>query len=287
VTADQNGLDLPRHSHPREPIAAKVPEITALFWVIKILTTGMGESTSDFLGNVSNLLWAVVGITGFVVAMWLQLRVRRYVAPIYWFAVVMVAIVGTRAADLLHNQIGIPFWGSTALYAVLVALVFCLWHRVEGTLSIHSIVTRRRERFYWLTVLLTFALGTAAGDWTAASLRLGYLPSGIMFLIIIALPAIAWWRWRLNEIATFWFAYVLTRPLGASFADWLGKPIGGSGGGRGLGDGTVSAVATVAIVALVAYVAVAKNDIQPVAHHSRGHDLSSRLEPASSTTMAP
>jgi uncharacterized membrane-anchored protein len=286
VTADQNGLDLSRDKHPREPVAAKVPEITALFWVIKILTTGMGESTSDFLGNVSNLLWAVVGITGFIVAMWLQLRIRRYVAPIYWFAVVMVAIVGTRAADLLHNQIGIPFWGSTAFYAVLVALVFGLWHRAEGTLSIHSIVTRRRERFYWLTVLLTFALGTAAGDWTASSLRLGYLPSGLMFLIVIALPAIAWWRLRLNEIATFWCAYVLTRPLGASFADWLGKPIGGSGGGRGLGDGTVSAVATVAIVALVAYVATAKNDIQPVARHSRDRDLSSRLEPASSTTMA-
>jgi uncharacterized membrane-anchored protein len=162
----------------RQPVAPKVPEITALFRVIKIVTTGMGESTSDYLGNVSIALAAGVGFLGLAFALWLQFRVTRYVAPVYWLAVVMVVIVGTGAADVLHGQAHIPYIGSTAFYAVIVAAVFYLWHRGEGTLSIHSIVTRRRETYYWITVFATFARGTAAGDMTASTMHLGFLSSG-------------------------------------------------------------------------------------------------------------
>jgi uncharacterized membrane-anchored protein len=245
----------------RGVMRAKVPEITALFWVIKVLTTGMGEAASDYLGEVSLVLAGGIGVVGFAVAMWLQFRTRRYVAPVYWFAVAMVAVFGTMAADALHVALDVPYAASTAFYAVVLVVVFALWHRSEGTLSIHSVVTRRRETYYWVTVLVTFALGTAAGDLTAASMRLGYFASAVLFVVLIALPALGR-RLGLNATAAFWVAYVLTRPLGASIADWLGKPHD-VGGGLGFGDGTVALVATVAIAALVAYVAYARTDIQP------------------------
>jgi uncharacterized membrane-anchored protein len=258
-------MSVPSHSHSTarfpEPLAAKVPEITALFWVIKILTTGMGEATSDFLIKINILLGGVVGLAVFVLALWWQFRVRRYIAVVYWLAVAMVAVFGTLAADGLHVELHVPYLGSTIFYAIVLAVVFYLWRRNEGTLSIHSIVTRRRETYYWLTVLATFALGTALGDLTAFVLHLGFLTSGLMFTGLILIPALAWWRFGLNEIVAFWWAYVLTRPLGASFADWLGKPHALSG--LNLGDGQVAAVATVIIAVLVAYVAVTRNDIQP------------------------
>ena len=258
-------MSVPSHRHraalSREPLAAKVPEITAMFWVIKILTTGMGEATSDFLFKVNILLGGVVGLLAFVFALWWQFRVRRYVAVVYWLAVAMVAVFGTMAADGLHVELHVPYIGSTIFYAIILAVVFYLWRRNEGTLSIHSIVTRRREAYYWLTVLVTFALGTALGDLTATTLHLGYLASGLMFTGLILVPALAWWRFGLNEIVAFWWAYVLTRPLGASFADWLSKPHALSG--LNYGDGQVAAVATVIIAVLVGYVAVARNDIQP------------------------
>jgi uncharacterized membrane-anchored protein len=258
-------MSVPSHSRStarfREPLAAKVPEITALFWVIKILTTGMGEATSDFLIKINILLGGVVGLAAFVLALWWQFRVRRYTAVVYWLAVAMVAVFGTLAADGLHVELHVPYIGSTIFYAIVLAVVFYLWRRDEGTLSIHSIVTRRREVYYWLTVLATFALGTATGDLTAFVLHLGFLTSGLMFTGLILIPALAWWRFGLNEIVAFWWAYVLTRPLGASFADWLSKPHALSG--LNLGDGQVAAVATVIIAVLVAYVAVTRNDIQP------------------------
>jgi uncharacterized membrane-anchored protein len=258
-------MSVPSHRYraalSREPLAAKVPEITAMFWVIKILTTGMGEATSDFLFKVNILLGGVVGLLAFVLALWWQFRVRRYVAVVYWLAVAMVAVFGTMAADGLHVELHVPYIGSTIFYAIILAVVFYLWRRNEGTLSIHSIVTRRREAYYWLTVLVTFALGTALGDLTATTLHLGYLASGLMFTGLILVPALAWWRFGLNEIVAFWWAYVLTRPLGASFADWLSKPHALSG--LNYGDGQVAAVATVIIAVLVGYVAVARNDIQP------------------------
>jgi len=244
----------------REPLAAKVPEITALFWVIKILTTGMGESFSDYLGNGNLVIAGIVLVGGFAFALWLQFHVRRYLAPVYWFAVMMVAVFGTAAADLLHVVVGVPYYASTTLYAVAVAVLFLLWKRSEGTLSIHSITTRRRETFYWLTVLATFALGTAAGDLTATSMHLGFFPSAVLFAVLILIPLVAWKR-GLNPVGAFWFAYVLTRPLGASIADWVGKPPAITG--LGVGDGTVSAVATLAIAVLVAGVAITRRDIQP------------------------
>jgi uncharacterized membrane-anchored protein len=244
-----------------EPLAAKVPEITAMFWVIKILTTGMGEATSDYLAGISLAVAGGVGVLGFAIGLWVQLRARRYSAPVYWFAVMMVAVFGTMAADVLHAGLGIPYAVSTAFYAVVLGAVFWLWYRSEGTLSIHSIVTRRREMYYWLTVLVTFALGTAAGDLTASAMHLGFLTSGIAFGVVILVPAVAWWRFRLNAIFAFWFAYVTTRPLGASFADYLSKPHAISG--VGLGDGPVAGVATAIIVLLVACVTVRQHGIQP------------------------
>jgi uncharacterized membrane-anchored protein len=247
---------------PAQPRAAKVPEITALFWVIKILTTGMGEATSDWLGGISIALAAGAGLVAFVVAMWWQFRTPRYVAAIYWFAVMMVAVFGTMTADGPHKELGIPYAATTATYAVALAAIFFVWHRVEGTLSIHSIVTRRREMFYWLTVLATFALGTAVGDWTAVSLGLGFFSSGVLFGVAMLVPLAAWSFFDLNPVIAFWCAYVLTRPLGASFADWLGKPHS-KAGGLGYGDGLIAGIATIVIGVLVGYLALARNDIQP------------------------
>src|SRR5450432_3601671 len=148
----------------REPFAAKVPEIGVLFWVIKLLTTGMGEATSDYLVAGNLVIAAAVGFIGFAIALWIQFRVRRYIAAAYWFAVMMVAVFGTMAADVLHKSFGVPYIGSTIFYAIVLAIVFYLWNKQERTLSIHSIVTVRREMYYWAAVLATFALGTAAGD---------------------------------------------------------------------------------------------------------------------------
>lgn len=253
----------------REPIAAKVPEITALFWLIKVLTTGMGEASGDYLANANLVLAGGVGILGFALAMWLQFRAQRYVAAVYWFAVMMVAVFGTMVADGLHVALGVPYAASTSFCAVVLAIVLYLWYRSEGTLSIHSITTRRRETYYWLTVLATFALGTAAGDLTATTMHLGFFSSGLIFAAVILVPAIGWWRFRLNPVFAFWFAYVVTRPLGASFADWFGKSHA-IGGGLGYGDGTVSGLLLIVIAGLVGYVAVTRSDIQRPASIASG-----------------
>jgi uncharacterized membrane-anchored protein len=243
-----------------EPLAAKVPEITVLFWVIKVLTTGMGESMSDFLGQKSIPIGGAIGVFGFAYAMRLQLRQREYRAPVYWFAVAMVAVFGTMIADVLKDGTGVSYAVTTPVFAALTAYVFYRWYRSEGTLSIHSITTRRRELFYWSAVLATFALGTAAGDLTAISLNLGFFASIVLFGVVIAIPGLLWWSGRLNPIAAFWSAYVVTRPVGASAVDWLGKAHADTG--LGLGDGTVSALALILFVVLVAYVAVSRRDIQ-------------------------
>lgn len=247
-----------------EPLAAKVPQITVLFWVIKVLTTAMGEAASDFLVSVNIALAAVVGAAGFALAMWWQFRARRYVAWTYWFAVAMVAVFGTMAADGLHVELGLPYAATTVGYALALAVVFVLWQRTERTLSIHSISTRRRELFYWLTVLATFALGTAVGDLSATTFKLGYLGSGLMFAVVIAVPALGWWRLGFNPVFAFWFAYVITRPLGASFADWFAKPHS-VGHGLGIGGGPVTVVSALAIAVLVAYAARQDRD-RPGAH---------------------
>ena len=196
---------------------SKVPEVTVYFWITKVLTTGMGETTSDYLAHRLDPVIAV-GLAGvaLVASLVLQLCFRRYVAWVYWLAVVMVSVFGTMAADVLHVGLGIPYAVSTGFFTVALGAVFAVWYAVERTLSIHSIRTRRRELFYWATVLTTFALGTAAGDLSATSLRLGYFGSGVVFAVVFAVPALAHWRLRLNAILAFWLAYVVTRPLGAA-----------------------------------------------------------------------
>jgi uncharacterized membrane-anchored protein len=231
---------------------SKVPEVTALFWVIKILTTGMGETTSDYLAHTFDPVVAV-GIVGiiFAASLAIQLLLRRYRVAPYWFAIVMVSVFGTMAADVLHVGLGVPYAVSTVGFAVILVAIFVTWYACERTLSVHSIHTTRRELFYWATVLTTFALGTAVGDLTAVTLHLGYFASGLMFAVVMAIPAVAY-RWlHLNAVVAFWFAYVATRPLGASFADWLGVPP--SRGGVDLGTGPVSLALAVVIVCLVAY----------------------------------
>jgi uncharacterized membrane-anchored protein len=244
----------------------RVPEITAYFWIIKALSTALGESTSDYLVHVLSPVVAVgLGFVGFVASLLLQFSMRRYVAWAYWFAVAMVGVFGTMAADVLHVGFGVPYIASTALYAVVLAAVFLTWRRTEGTLSIHSIDTARREAFYWAAVVATFALGTAAGDMTAVTLHLGYTLSIVLFAVVILVPCVGyrWLRW--NPILAFWFAYVITRPLGASVADWVGKPT--DVGGLGVGGGPVSLVLALLIAAFVSYLAVTRRDVQ--ARHPR------------------
>ncbi len=245
-----------------EPVAAKVPEITFLFWVIKILTTAGGEATSDYLAlDLGSPLEAgVIEVGLFLIALVVQFRTRRYSAFAYWFLAYAIATFGTGVADAMHLFIGIPYSGTTALWAVVLALVFWLWWRSERTLSIHSIVTQRREIFYWCVVFATFAEGTALGDFTATALRLGYLASGIMFFFIILIPAVAWSGFKLNSVVAFWFAYVVTRPLGASFADYFSKPHSLSG--ANYGDASVALITTIIVAILVGYLAVTRHDIQ-------------------------
>jgi uncharacterized membrane-anchored protein len=235
-------------------IGVKVPQVTVGFWVVKVLTTAMGEATSDYsVHQVDPVVAVAFGFVAFVLALALQLRLRRYVVWIYWLAVVMVAVFGTMAADVIHVRFGVPYAASTVGFAVVLATVFVTWYRVEGTLSIHSINTTRRELFYWATVLATFALGTAAGDMTAYTFHLGFFSSALLFGAAITVPALAYRFAGLNAIGAFWFAYVLTRPLGASFADWMGTPH--SLGGLDWGRGTVSIGLTLLIVIGVALLA--------------------------------
>jgi uncharacterized membrane-anchored protein len=232
-----------------------------LFWVIKILTTAGGEATSDYLKTFGNIGGGGTEVALFVVGVAVQFGSRRYRAFAYWFLAYAIAIFGTGVSDFLHLDVHIPYAGTTLLWAVVLIAIFWIWHRSEGTLSIHSITTQRRECFYWATVFATFALGTALGDYTATALGLGYLSSGILFSVAILIPALAWWRLGLNEVAAFWIAYVLTRPLGASFADYISKPPSISG--IGFGDGPTALAFSVAVLILVLYLAIARPDIQP------------------------
>src|SRR5580698_4484699 len=244
-----------------DPVAAKVPEITLAFWVIKLLTTAGGEAASDYLALGSHVVGAAVELGLLVIGLVWQFRTRRYTAAAYWFLAYAIAIFGTGVSDTLHLTFGLPYAATTILWAVVLAAVFWFWHRSEGTLSIHSITTQRRECFYWATVFATFALGTALGDFTATALNLGYLASGILFSVLILIPALAWWKFGLNAVVAFWCAYVVTRPLGASYADYISKPPSLSG--IGFGDGPTALVFTVAVAILVLYLAIVRPDIQP------------------------
>ena len=243
---------------PRRQTVKKLPAVAVFFWIIKLLTTGMGETTSDYLVHQMDPLWAVaLGGSGLVVALLMQFAVRRYVPWVYWFAITMVAIVGTMLADAIHVGLGLSYLSSTIGFAIMLVLIFVVWHRSEKTLSIQQIDTFRRECFYWATVMVTFALGTAAGDMTASTLGFGYFTSGLLFAVLFALPVTTYWRSGGTAIGAFWFAYILTRPLGASVADWLGKAQ--TLGGVGFGTGSISLVLASLIVGLVSYTA-AKDD---------------------------
>ena len=244
------------------PLAAKVPEVIVLFWVVKILTTAGGEATSDYLKTYGNFGGGGAEVAVIVIGLLLQFGTRRYRAFAYWSFAFAIAITGTGVSDFLHLDVHIPYWGTTLLWALILAAIFWFWQRSEGTLSIHSITTQRREAFYWATVFATFALGTALGDFTATSLNLGYLDSGIMFAVIILIPGLARWQFGLNGVAAFWMSYVVTRPLGASFADYISKPRNLSG--INFGDGPTAIVFAIAVLVFVTYLAVVKPDIQAI-----------------------
>lgn len=238
---------------------SKVPAITAYFWIAKGLTTAMGESTSDYLVHTFNPeLVVVAGFAAFCFALWMQFRTPRYTAWAYWFAVAMVGVFGTMAADVVHIGFGVPYVASTAVFGIALIEIFRRWYKSEGTLSIHSITTRNREKFYWAAVVATFALGTAAGDMTAVPFHLGYFSSGLLFAGVIAIPALAYWRRLMGPIAAFWFAYVVTRPLGASFADWIG--VSHKRGGLNFGSGQISALLAAGLVCLVVLFTVTRLD---------------------------
>jgi uncharacterized membrane-anchored protein len=231
--------------------ATKVPPtITPSFWGLKILTTAMGEATSDFFVNRFDPRIAVVcAAVVFAVVLWWQLRAPTYGIITYWSAVVMVSVFGTMCADVVHVEFKVPYAVSAISFAIVLALVFWTWNRIEGTLSIHSITSTQRELFYWLAVTVAFALGTAVGDFTAFVAKLGFLNSGLLFTGLIILPALGFWLRHMNSVLMFWIAYVLTRPLGASYADAMGKPK--IAGGLGWGAGNVSLALSFLIVLAV------------------------------------
>jgi uncharacterized membrane-anchored protein len=203
----------------------KVPQVTAVFWIIKILTTGMGEALADFFDHAYDPV-IVVAISGLVLAVsiWLQFAAPKFIAWRYWFAVSMVSVFGTMAADAVHVLLGVPYWVSTLVFLTGLILVFVIWQLSEKTISITHIDSTRREIFYWCVVMATFALGTAAGDMTAMTFNWGFLLSGIIFAVAFVFPLVATRMQGSAAVIAFWLAYIITRPLGASFADWLALP---------------------------------------------------------------
>ena len=250
----------------------KVPQVFLMFWVVKLLTTGIGEAGADYLGAVNLALAGVVGIAGFAAAIWWQLRSETYHPVRYWVAVLSVALFGTMVADGPHVVLGTPYWIDSLLYSAALVGLLTWWQSSEGTLSVHSITTARRERLYWATVLLTFGLGTALGDATAFNLGLGFLGSIALFGLAILVP-LALWRLGASAVGTFWVAYALTRPLGASIADWLGKATRVHG--LGLGDGPVFLAGLAAFGALVAYLTLTHSDVEGAhaGHHATPRPL--------------
>ncbi len=240
----------------------KVPEITLYFWIIKILCTTVGETAADLLNE--NLGLGLTNTTYIIAALLIavlvfQFRSRKYVPGTYWLAVVLISIVGTLFSDNLVDNLGVPLQTTTIAFSIILALVFAAWYASEKTLSVHTIVTTRREAFYWLAILFTFALGTSAGDLVAEKLELGYLPSVGIFAAAIAIVTFAHFRFKLNAILAFWIAYVLTRPLGASIGDFLSQPVHETG--LGLGTIVTSLIFLTTILALVVYLTISKRDL--------------------------
>ncbi|WP_405888947.1 hypothetical protein OG762_38390 [Streptomyces sp. NBC_01136] len=240
----------------------KVPEVTAYFWIIKILCTTVGETAADFLNE--NLGMGLTGVSLLMsallaVVLVVQFRTKAYRPGVYWFAVALISVVGTLISDNLTDNLGVSLTTCTTVFAVALAVVFAIWYRREGTLSIHSIDTVSREVYYWLAVLFTFALGTAAGDLVAEKMALGYWVSAVLFGLAIAAVAVAHFALGLNAVLSFWIAYILTRPLGASMGDYLSQPTGD--GGLGLGTTVTSVLFLAVILALVVYLAMTRKDV--------------------------
>ncbi|MCW2880534.1 MAG: hypothetical protein JWQ95_4634 [Sphaerisporangium sp.] len=239
----------------------KVPEVTIFFWIIKILCTTVGETAADFLNTNLNL-----GLTNttyvmavlLVITLFFQFRARKYVPGIYWVAVVLISVVGTLITDNLTDNFGVSLETTTVVFGVALAATFGAWYASEKTLSIHTIYTVRREAFYWLAILFTFALGTAAGDLAAEKMNLGYLVSALIFGALIAIVTVAHYGVKLNAVLAFWIAYILTRPLGASLGDYLSQAPGD--GGLGLGTIATSALFLVTILGFVAYLTISRRD---------------------------
>ena len=237
----------------------KVPEVILFFWIIKILCTTVGETAADFLNSNLHL-----GLTGtslvmgalLVVVLIFQFKAKKYIPSVYWLAVVLLSVVGTLITDNLTDNFGVPLVTTTVIFSIALALSFAAWYMSEKTLSIHSIVTIKRESFYWLAILFTFALGTASGDLIAEHFHLGYLISAFLFMGVIALVTVAKYRFKLNAILSFWIVYILTRPLGASIGDYLSQAH--ADGGLSLGTTTTSAIFLFAILGLVIYLTLMK-----------------------------
>jgi uncharacterized membrane-anchored protein len=254
----------------------KVPEVTLWFWIIKILCTTVGESFADWINmtlGVGLVNTALLFTAIFAVVLTVQMRLRKYVPFAYWLTVVVVSVTGTLYTDILTDQLGVPLWISTTVFSVLLTVVFAIWYARERTLSIHSIVTTPREGFYWLAVLVTFALGTATGDWTLELTGWGPGTSVLLPLSLIALVTVLW-RFGGGAVLCFWIAYILTRPLGANIGDWLGSP--SSEKGLGLGTFVTSLIFLGAILVTVVYLSVSRTDVIE-------NDDAPRAEPPEST----
>jgi uncharacterized membrane-anchored protein len=241
-------------------ILSKVPEVTIFFWIIKVLCTTVGETASDFL-NV-NLNFGLTGtslITGIILAvvLFVQFTTKKYTPALYWLTVVLVSVFGTLVTDYMSTNLNVPLETSTIVFTGLLAATFGIWYALEKTLSIHSIFTRRREALYWLAILFTFALGTASGDLISEGLGFGYFNTGLIVISVIAVFALAW-RAGLNAILSFWFIYIMTRPLGASLGDFLSQS--GEHGGLGLGATITSVIFLAGIVFTVAFLSLSKKD---------------------------
>ncbi|MFB7711946.1 hypothetical protein [Streptomyces sp. NPDC056105] len=263
-TSETSGAYAPSEVTPGRRLRwNKVPEVTAYFWIIKVLCTTVGETAADLLNEKLGL-----GLTGvsllmsvFLAAVLVvQFRTKAYRPGVYWLAVALISVVGTLISDNLTDNLGVPLEAGTAAFAVALAVVFVVWHRRERTLSIHSIDTTSREVYYWLAVLFTFALGTAAGDLVAEKMALGYWVSAVLFGLAIAAVAIAHFALGLNAVFSFWIAYILTRPLGASIGDYLSQPTGD--GGLGMGTVITSVLFLAVILGLVIHLSVTRRDVE-------------------------
>ncbi|MCU1570102.1 MAG: hypothetical protein JWR33_843 [Naasia sp.] len=248
---------LPASTRLSDLLRSKVPQVTVAFWIIKVFSTTVGETAADYLnsdlGFGLTLTSIVVGAI-FLVALGIQFATKRYTPVVYWLTVVLISVVGTLITDNLTDVLGVPLWASTLVFSLLLAATFVLWFVREGTLSIHSIVSRPREGYYWLAILFTFALGTASGDFLSEALGFGYVVAAILFSAVIAVIAIAYFVFKANAVVCFWAAYVMTRPLGASLGDLTSQPV--AAGGLGWGTTGTSLVYGLVIVAVVIYLSV-------------------------------